>query len=827
MNSKQTLTSGQNYSWQTLLLGLFMALASTIGSQAATIYTYTNTVGGASGLWSTTANWNPNGTPGGAAGDTVFLTNSAATAYTNTLNATPANSLSALTISNASGQARLIVTNAILAVTNLTLGNGGVLQIDNGGVVTNPSAVLWNGANGVITINSNGNFSTTPTSWTLSSMTGLVTSADSQGGIWNFNNKYFAAQNYCKLTVNNVTLTNIDFSYNNLLSMIISNGARYSSAHFSYDGTLQIGGLGAASVFRYGTSGFYLGGNNGTRNDSVLVITNATVIGNSSLRIGQPTSNNTATIAANGTLDLNNALVVGDGGCGNVLTVNGGTVTNLSGSAPAALDIGAATGANSNRVVLNSGSKVYLSGGFVRLGAAGGSYNSLVMSNATLSGVTNNYHRIGSGAGSTGNTVYMMANSLWNCGWGGSRLYVGNAGINNEMVVDASIVTNIGDKVIVGGADFSGTTTTGNRLILSNGASLYEGNQGIWLSYVLGCTNNMLQVGGLGAPSFCSDLGFGVQVGRSGVGGGFNTLIVTNATLQTVGNSVVGGNASNTAYVKAGGYWNLQGSAVTVGDAAASVNNTLSVSGGGVLEAASLITSVGSGAGNVITNDGGVYQFNTATPTITPNTGSIGINNGAVSFRGITTADVLCNRGSGPLITSKMAWSGTNAFRLNNATNNATLQAYTFTDTLGATNFARLELLNGSLYQGGDVTIGAHGTLLVSNGVSRIASNLTFAATATFAVDLSSTNGYGALITGSNVTLNGCALALNLGSAPVSGSSFQVITNTAGLFSGSFATPSQVLTVNNTNYILRVSTGANGASVSCNIQTRGMCLTIE
>ena len=158
--------------------------------------------------------------------------------------------------------------------------------------------------------------------------------------------------------------------------------------------------------------------------------------------------------------------------------------------------------------------------------------------------------------------------------------------------------------------------------------------------------------------------------------------------------------------------------------------------------------------------------------------------------------------------------------------NNSTGQAYNF-HTGTATNFARLELLNGSLYRGGNVAIGPGGTLYVSGGVNTISTNLTIDSTATFSVDLSSTNGYGTLVVQKDLNLNSCALNVNLGSAPVPGSSFMIVSNSAGATSGSFATRSQVVTVNNTNYIVRVNTSASGATVTCNLQTRGLCIIID
>ena len=59
------------------------------------------------------------------------------------------------------------------------------------------------------------------------------------------------------------------------------------------------------------------------------------------------------------------------------------------------------------------------------------------------------------------------------------------------------------------------------------------------------------------------------------------------------------------------------------------------------------------------------------------------------------------------------------------------------------------------------------------------------------------------------------------------GSSFNIISNSAGSTTHAFSTASQVQTVNGTNYILRVNTTTGGATVTCNLQTRGLCVIID
>ena len=117
-------------------------LAITAPARAGTSYTWTNELAGnLFDYWTNSANWSPaTSSPGAASGDSAFLTNQISLAYTNRLDSTPANSLTALAISNAAGEAWLVVTNGASSPTTLntavlTLGSGGRLAIANGGVV--------------------------------------------------------------------------------------------------------------------------------------------------------------------------------------------------------------------------------------------------------------------------------------------------------------------------------------------------------------------------------------------------------------------------------------------------------------------------------------------------------------------------------------------------------------------------------------------------------------------------------------------------------------------------------------------------------------------
>ena len=237
---------------------------------------------------------------------------------------------------------------------------------------------------------------------------------------------------------------------------------------------------------------------------------------------------------------------------------------------------------------------------------------------------------------------------------------------------------------------------------------------------------------------------------------------------------------------------NSASSAITLGSGGIS-SGALTIRNGGLVMANNLFTGVGTGTGmvtvtsggvleaNVIsnnttagsynTNNGGIYQFSTTTPTLVPNgAGNIAVNNGGVSFRAVTNADVMSNW-NGPL--TNLTFSGANNFRLNAATNTAAAsQTYVFDPSLGVTNYAGLEMVNGATryrgQAGNTLVIGSGGQMLCShtaavvdlpftnNGtLTLINSTLSFATNATF-------NGSLHIDAGHLLSLTATVLASNL-----------------------------------------------------------------
>ena len=294
-------------------------------------------------------------------------------------------------------------------------------------------------------------------------------------------------------------------------------------------------------------------------------------------------------------------------------------------------------------------------------------------------------------------------------------------------------------------------------------------------------------------------------------------ITVSNGTFNANGGVILGYNYSGSGYLNILGNGQVYaGGTVKVGQSDSSYGGILLIGSNALFEANTL--TVKATSQSTVSNMGGVFQYTSASPAITPGVFSnVSITNGTVSFRAITNADVYCNQSGKPLdSTTKIAWFGTNAFRLNNATNSMAInQAYTFAPGT-ATNFARLELRNGSTYRNGSVTIGAGGSLYLSSGASTISSVLTAAPSSTIEFDLSNTNAPGCLLSTTNMYLNGCTLQLDLASPPILNTQFLIISNTlASQLSYSFAGGStkQNFTINGTNYLTTISLAGNGTEV--------------
>jgi len=750
--------------WTTVLAALACGFGLCIAPQPAWAAngTWTATGAGSVGYWTNNANWNGATYPGAdGANQNAYLTNSTGAAYTSILDTTLTNIISTLVISNRTGQAWLIVTNAVLTNTTFSMNTGGRLQIDYGGSVTGITSFTWNGVNGVMNINSG----------SLCQTSGDMTIGDTAGSEGN------------RLTVNGGTVRAAGWirvgRSGNANTMIVSN-ATVSSGGLdigwrTYDSSSSSNTVivGTGTVWNVGGGRINVGAESrypsqpaAYTTNNVLIVDGGVITNGGDMSIYRFYSRLTIT---NGGKVFAGALAQGT--TGNVVTVTGpgsywkltGFTLGYGGDGRASNALWVADGA----VVANSGSSSF-KGGQVRITGTGSIYGG----SPSVSG-TNNSVLVDAGGQITGGGITI------------------GAGSSNTVTIAGP-----GSKYLGGTAGFTVGNAAGdsyNSLTISNGAIFSSGLGGaIAVGNASGANYNSVNIGGAG--NFSSVTGqYNDVVGGSG--GAFNTLTVTNALFYRSGNTwgMTIGNASpsNTILIAAGGIWNAGAGidSITVGSGAATGNllqvtaggvvsnllrlyvgngatasgnraiidggsvfansgpgyaspgvwvmngtdNQIIVRNGGLLEVGldgnnnPETLSVAAGTGNLITNSGGIYQFRSVAPTITTNgnpDGSIFLNGGTISYRGIASGLSLTANWSSDL--KKMTWLGDNALRLNGSTASSPTGGYTFDTGISPTNYSRLELVNGTTAVTGQrVTIGSGGSVLFSNTVATISGAFT------------------------------------------------------------------------------------------------------
>ncbi|MCG3150155.1 MAG: hypothetical protein PCFJNLEI_03633 [Verrucomicrobiae bacterium] len=394
---------------------------------------------------------------------------------------------------------------------------------------------------------------------------------------------------------------------------------------------LNIGSAGALSTFS-NVAAVVVGATGA--NDNSILVTNARVF-SGGLIVGDGGSNNTVTVLGNSRWTSAGQLGFGIG-TGNVLAV-ANTATFTAGG------IGL-TGAGhdmtlANNLLTSAGNnivtaRVFLAGGSLSLGGAGG--NTLALTN--LSYTASAASIIGNG--SSNNTLRVLNHVTWNNA--SSNLTVGSgAATGNVLFVSGrqTTIQNVGTLIVAASA-----TSLGNALVISNGATVVA---------------NRLLVGAVGGPTG-------------------NSALVVDGGLLEVGSGVL--------------------------------FNSFTVA-------------------NTISNRGGIFQFTTDAPSIQRNSGIIAITDGTVSFRAITNADVRTSAPGFAMNSASVSWNGANTFMLNAASNTTSVansQRYTFDTGLSATNFARLEMINGhTAYRNGNITVGSGGSMLLSNTTATITGVLT------------------------------------------------------------------------------------------------------
>jgi T5SS/PEP-CTERM-associated repeat protein len=432
--------------------------------------------------------------------------------------------------------------------------------------------------------------------------------------------------------------------------------------------------------------GAFTVGDSGSSNS--LLIRSGAIVTNATTTIGDATAGTYNSVVLNGATWTNSGVTVGWQGSYNRLVISNGA--KFVGTT---LGIGMLTGGSSNSVLItDSGTAVTLAN-WIRLGDNSGSqsYNQLVISNGAQVVNAANSTAVGNDADASHNLVIVTdPGSTWTLTPGsGAGFTIGRAATATGFY-NGLILTN-GGKLISPLGNIGGGST-------SNGFVIVTGAGSMWTN------TGALTIGTTGRSNMLSVVNGGTVVNSIGTVGSTST------------------SSNNYVLVTGPGSLWRNSSTVTVGNGT-NAGNRILVNDGAILESSGLISTLDS----VISNAGAVYQFNTATPTITTNGGSIVVNGGTISFRNVTAANVYGNS-TGTQLTN-MTFQGNNAFRLNNASNTtAVAQNYTFNTGLGATNYTRLEMVDGvTLWRSATLTVGSGGSMLASNTVGRVAASVTSA----------------------------------------------------------------------------------------------------
>ncbi|MGI5869121.1 MAG: beta strand repeat-containing protein [Kiritimatiellia bacterium] len=543
---------------------------------------------------------------------------------------------------------------------------------------------------------------------------------------------------------------------------VVTTGAGNDNTPIQIVGT---GVPGQATMLDCGDSGALIGQDGGSGNSLLVdgkgvaggaVVTGISNSGNVGFAVGRGNGscNNRVVIANGGEIwdyevdtNRNNGIGVGAGSNGNRLEILGGEgfVSTFYKAHPHSVGAGSAT---NNVIIIDGkgapGSAVMQvgNGRSLNIGSGGGYGN--------YACVTNGGHFIkGSiivGVDGSGNRLDVVGAGSEIVGNGGDSTFSLGTGIASSNVVyvaDGGEIRNINKwGTCIGGAgNTTAGTAIGNRMIIATGGAFRTSNdisigrnKGVGSSAI----DNGVLVTGSGALWDCGRKTLNIGVEQNGSVARGNSLVVENGgvvlgervTVGAMSDAVAGGSSTgNRLTITSGGRVQLVDKATcgSISDTAFSSGNRIAVTQGGVLNANTLV--VGAPDDNTIAaTDGGVFQFSSPTPTITSLTpGDIAIDGGVIAFRDILSARVHANVGGTQL--TNMLWSGSNAFRLNNASTTTWAgNTYVFDPAFGSTNYFRLEMVDGTTaYRGmdGDTltigrSVGGGGEMLCSNTTASV-----------------------------------------------------------------------------------------------------------
>jgi len=330
---------------------------------------------------------------------------------------------------------------------------------------------------------------------------------------------------------------------------------------------------------------------------------------------------------------------------------------------------------------------------FTYLGYLAGGYGEMRFDNSSYIGKGN--ITVGNNSSSTG-LIVLTSSSMQLTNTSGANLSLGASGAALGRLV-ASNSTIIASSAVQYGSSARGEVTLVNSTNTIAGEIFIGVNVSTATGIVTLVEGSVLQQ--LTASPF--------RLGHAGYG----RFDITNSTVISPGTIQLGagGTATGVGIINnVGGL--VRAAAITVGGTG---TGRITITDGGILEANTLTT--GSGGSGAISNRGGVYQFTSAGPTVTPNTaGSIVISNGTISYRGVANANIYNAQ------VANITMQGNNAFQLNNSSNATGLATYTFdsvANTGTPTNYQKLALANDGRWRSTTLRIGSGGALVGSGTV--------------------------------------------------------------------------------------------------------------
>ena len=453
----------------------------------------------------------------------------------------------------------------------------------------------------------------------------------------------------------------------------------------------------------------------GGSSNRIVLRDGATINGQGWMAINALNYNNAVEISGAGTI-WNGGFHVGFGGSFNRLKVFDGGKVNGS------VSVGMSD-SSSNNVVSVSGLDTELDLDFLKVGEAGSANIMGISDGAKVSSRTGYLGGPNTIAAGHFNTVEITgSNSVWSIK---EDLYVSYSGSNNTLRVKDGGTLNANAVTIAGFSNNlvhvvrGGLMTITNAVFIQNGALFVDGGDAtvgqLWCNNATG-GELLLHAGSL------------VVTQKSGIDYGTNSLIIGGATGQTVmltflpgeqslraGEILIGTAPDSRGELHISGPKSFVTAPVFVGENDRTRGKgRLLLDEGATLEADRIVS--GTNGSGLVFNDGGVFQFTTAQPTVTSlSPESIVLTNGTISFRNVANADPrIFGRANTDLVLK-----GDTAFRLSNSTN-VVLDGFAFGRS-NTNDFFRLELIGGTtVWNGTNLTFGPRGEMQISNTVATV-----------------------------------------------------------------------------------------------------------